>query len=331
MPTDFCVDEILGFQPDGDGEHLWVQIRKTGLNTREVVDWLVARFAVSARDIGYSGLKDKNAVTTQWFSLPLPLSEEITEPESGHDAIEILHQTRSRKKIRIGSHRQNRFQITLRDLPAARNLLEQRLERINKQGFPNYFGPQRFGHGGRNVAAARSMFQSGRKKISRFKRGLYLSAARAFLFNQVLAARVENESWLEILPGEVCVLDGTNSVFSCTEPNEEIQQRHQQKDIHASGPLYGRGESLASGSVLQLEADSLQLEPVLTSGLEMAGLKHERRALRSIARDLHWQWLSDDVLKIEVTLQRGVYATAMLGTLVQLREVERPSTGESIE
>lgn len=326
-PDDFKVEEILGFELDGEGEHLWVNARKTSMNTREVIDWLAGVFGVTARDIGHSGLKDKNAVTTQWFSLPLPIGAAIPDGLSNLAAVEIVRHVRSRKKLRIGAHRQNRFQIILRDLPEGAATIEEGLQKIVRQGFPNYFGPQRFGHGGRNVASARSMFSGGRK-TTRFKRGIYLSAARSHLFNQVLAARIQDQSWLEILPGEVCILNGTNSIFECASPDDEIHKRHQQMDIHASGPLHGRGDSLCTDRVQELEAHCLRDETVLMQGLEAAGLKQERRALRSVANDLSWQWLDTDALRIDVTLQRGVYATALLGELVVLQEGDEPPAGE---
>ncbi|OED35351.1 hypothetical protein AB833_30800 [Chromatiales bacterium (ex Bugula neritina AB1)] len=320
-PGDFKVCELLGFELDGEGEHLWISVSKTGLNTRDVVDQLADIFNTTARDIGYSGLKDKNAITTQWFSVPLAIGLEVPVEIYSIDHTKIARTTRSRKKLRSGSHRHNHFQITLRDLHDCREYLEPRLQRVRDEGFPNYFGKQRFGHGGRNVISARSMFQR-KQKLSRFKRGIYLSAARSYLFNKVLDVRVAQENWQTVLPGEVCVLDGSNSVFHCALPDDEIHQRHVDFDLHTSGPLHGRGRSLVTDAVQQLELRCLEGEEILMAGLEQAGLKQERRALRAIAQDLSWRWLDETTLEIEVKLQRGVYATSLLEELVVLQENE---------
>lgn len=331
-PADFQVDELLGFEPDGEGEHLWIYVSKTGHNTRDLVDLLAQRFEVKAKDIGYSGLKDKHAVTAQWVSVPVAINSEslsdngtvclseINAMLSALPAVEAIRVARSRKKLRTGAHRQNLFRIKLRAISAPQQVLEQRLKAVSEQGFPNYYGPQRFGRDGRNVASARSMFSADRK-LSRFKRGIYLSAARSYLFNSVLAARVSAGNWNTVLSGEACILDGTNSVFHCDQPDDEIVSRNQGFDIHPSGPLYGRGEAAVSGVVAALEESSLGAEPALLQGLEKAGLKQERRSLRAIARNLNWNWPDNNTLEIEVTLQRGVYATSFLRELACVEDV----------
>lgn len=331
-PEDFRVEELLGFEPDGEGEHLWVNVCKTSQNTRDLVDLLAQKFAVKAKDIGYSGLKDKHAVTTQWISLPLAAGSEylsddpadsvvkINELLAELPGVEVTTVTRSRKKLRTGAHRQNGFTIILREMTAPHDVVEQRLTRVAANGFPNYFGPQRFGRDGRNVASAQSMFASNRK-VTRFKRGIYLSAARSYLFNLVLAHRVADKNWNTVLPGEVCILDGTNSVFHNDDPDSAIESRCQAFDIHPSGPLHGRGETVVTAAVADIEEACLKGEPALLKGLEKAGLKQERRALRAVAHALQWQWLDDNTLKLEVILQRGIYATSLLRELVCAEDV----------
>ena len=337
-PEDFQVDEILGFEPDGEGNHLWINIRKCGKNTRDVADEIASAFSIAAKDVGYSGLKDKNAVTTQWFSLPLSgggvseglmvdsddLRTLVEKKLSELTDIDLVTVTRSRKKLRSGAHRTNQFKIVLREVEGTQELINRQLEEIRLQGFPNYFGAQRFGHGGRNIASARSMFQ-GNRKITRFKRGLYLSAVRSYLFNLVLAARVKDKSWQTVLAGDACILDGTNSVFHCETPDSDITLRNQQRDIHPSGPLYGRGRSMTTGTVAELESSCLQDESLFLQGLEKAGLKQERRSLRAVADQLQWTWLDDNTLQLQVMLQRGVYATAFLRELVCVTEAQIPT------
>ncbi len=323
-PTDFQVVENLGFEPDGEGEHLWLEIKKSGLNTRDVLEALARSFKVHEKNVGYSGLKDKHAVTTQWVSIPYPIAE---EPPSAADVIpdlagvEILQLTRSLKKLRRGAHRSNKFVIKLHEIDGDHGGIEKRLETILSTGFPNYFGTQRFGIDGRNIDNARSMFTV-KRKLTRFKRSMYLSAARSWLFNQVLSKRIEQGDWLKVLPGEVCMLDGSNSVFHCEVPDADSQRRLDEKDIHTTGPLHGSGESMATDVVRALEMSCIEQEEVLANGLVNAGLKTERRALRAVAHDLKWQWLDSQALELSFSLQRGVYATSLLSEIVELKQAE---------
>jgi len=168
-----------------------------------------------------------------------------------------------------GAHRENLFRVCLHDVESDRDRTNARLEEISKTGFPNYFGAQRFGIDGRNVEQARSMFTR-KRKLTRFKRSMYLSAARSWLFNQVL--------------------NGSNSVFKCDVSDAEIQQRHDEHDLHITGPLYGRGEAMTEGQPASLESECFAAEELLCNGLELAGLKAERRALRAVARELVAAW-----------------------------------------
>jgi len=325
--TDFIVDECLGFEPDGEGSHLWVQLRKTDCNTADVIASLAEILNVQARDIGYSGLKDKHAVTSQWISLPFAINDPVPEVVGNQIAgtslpagVEILQLTKSGKKLRRGAHRMNAFKIILRELSASHDVIEKNLQVLTACGFPNYFGTQRFGRDGRNIASARNMFSSKKRKLSRFKRSMYLSAARSFLFNAVLAERVKQGTWLKVLPGEVCMLDGSNSVFTCETPDDEIQNRHENQDIHTTGPMFGEGKSLVDNVVAEIEENCMQSEEILTNGLVAAGLKAERRALRAIAHHLQWNWLDSQTLELSFSLQRGVYATSMLQEIVDVQQ-----------
>ena len=327
--ADFQVNEHLGFEPDGEGAHLWVQLRKTDCNTIDVISSMAGILGVAEKDIGYSGLKDKHAVTTQWISVPFPINNPLPDFTDSKladndlpDGVQILQLTKSGKKLRRGTHRMNGFIITLREVESASDTIENNLRNLTQSGFPNYFGAQRFGRHGRNVDSARNMFSSRKRKLSRFKRSLYLSAARAFLFNKVLSVRVEQGSWLEVMSGEVCMLDGSNSVFKCESPDDETQKRLSDHDIHTTGPLYGAGDVMVEDMVKALESTCMENEEVLCQGLVSAGLTCERRSLRAIAHDLDWKWLDEQTLELSFALQRGVYATSMLREIVDLQQSE---------
>lgn len=320
--TDFQVIENLGFEPDGEGEHLWLQVRKTDCNTQDLIDALSGNLKVQAKNIGYSGMKDKRAVTTQWLSAVYPIANGMPQQDAlfaGLENVEVLQLNRSGKKLRRGVHRSNTFIIRLYDIDSGRTEIDHQLDVISKQGFPNYFGEQRFGIDGRNVDHARSMF-SRKRKLTRLKRSLYLSAARSWLFNKVLDARIDAGMWQQVIPGDVCMLAGSNSIFTCDQPDEEIQQRYNIQDIHITGPLYGRGESMATAQAFALESSCLATEQLLCDGLEQAGLKNERRALRATASELNWNWPDENTLELSFTLDRGVYATSLLCEIVQAQQ-----------
>ena len=320
--ADFLVVENLGFEPDGQGEHLWLQVRKTGCNTQDLVTAIESDLKVRGKNIGYSGLKDKHAITTQWLSVAYPIANVLPEISSLFttlNGVEVLQLIRGGKKLRRGVHRENQFTIRLYDIEHGQSEIDSRLNSIRKQGFPNYFGAQRFGVDGRNVDHARSMFTR-KRKLTRLKKSLYLSAARAYLFNKVLDARLQTGSWQQVQCGDVCMLSGTNSIFTCDPLDADIQQRYDQHDLHITGPLHGRGEPMTAGSVLELESDCLATEALLCDGLEQAGLKNERRALRATASELQWNWEDDGTLELSFTLQRGVYATSLLSEIVQLQQ-----------
>lgn len=320
QPEDFQVDEQLGFAPDGAGEHLLLQVWKKNLNTDQVARQLARHAGVAARDVSYGGLKDRNAVTTQWFSLWLPGKPDPDWQGLESASLRILSSVRHRRKLPRGALKSNRFVIVLREMQGPAEVIEQRLTAIRQTGVPNYFGEQRFGRDGQNVQQALAMF-AGRKVKDRHLRGIYLSAARSCLFNQVLAARVVDGNWNRILPGEAVMLCGSRSFFIAETVDEVIATRLAERDIAASGPLWGRGELPCSGEVRALELATVSGYRQLCQGLEDAGLEQERRALRLDVNDLQWHWLDDSrALRLHFELPAGAYATAVLREVVAYRE-----------
>jgi tRNA pseudouridine13 synthase len=188
---------------------------------------------------------------------------------------------------------------------------------------PNYFGEQRFGRDGDNVANARAMFAG--RRVRREQRTLLISAARSELFNRVLAQRVQRACWDSPLDGEVWMLDGSRSVFGPEPFDDALAQRLASFDIHPTGPLWGRGELRTAGDAAQLERDALGDEEALAlrAGLEAEGLKQERRALRLQPADLAWTWRDDNALELAFALPPGAYATVVLAELGDVRAVGR--------
>lgn len=313
---DFAVDELQAIDADGEGDHAWLLVRKRGANT----DWLareLARYAgVAPVDVGYAGLKDRHAVTTQVFTVHLPGRADPDWAAFPHDNVEVLSHSRHRRKLKRGALQGNRFRIVLRDVVGDHAAAEARLQAIAARGVPNYFGEQRFGLGGANVERAEQLFAG--RRFDRQTRSMLLSAARSQLFNAVLADRVQQATWDHGLAGEVWSLAGSRSWFGPeTEADdaEALAARCASGDIHPSGPLWGRGALPTTDAALALESAAVAPYASLRDGLERAGLEQDRRALRLRPQDLTWQWLGDAALELSFTLPPGAYATVVLREL----------------
>lgn len=312
--ADFQVDEILTFTPDGEGEHVYLHVRKDGANTQWVAKQL-ARFAgVRNGDVAYAGLKDRHAITTQWFSVHLPGSEPLDWQAADIEGVEILQTALGRRKLRTGALKGNRFQLRLTELEGDREAIEARLQTIAEQGVPNYYGGQRFGHDAGNLQGALRVFQGERIRDRRLK-GLYLSAARSWLFNQVLAERVREGIWATAMNGDVYMLDGRSACFA-DDGSDNLAERLAAGELHLTGPLWGRGESMATGWAKNLEDRVLQSMETWREGLEAAGMEQERRSLRMRVGELQWEWPDDQSLLLSFTLPSGSFATTVLAELM---------------
>lgn len=339
-PADFFVEENLGFELSGHGEHAFLFLEKTCLTTHALREAIARLASCHPRDVGYAGLKDKHAVTRQWFSVYLPgksdpdwtlLEQDARLTEKSDAYIKLLLVTRHSKKLKIGVHKSNSFSICLKEVKAAASepnqnskaletLLEQRLLQMSKLGIPNYFGEQRFGFGGANVEKALSMFVR-KQRISRNKRSLYLSAARSFLFNQQLASRISDASWSHYIDGDTLMLEGTHSLFELDENAQDyasersrIGERLNEGDIHIGGMMYGEGFRLSATDSSKLEQNLLDQYSELSEGLKHEGIKASRRALRVMPKDLKWT-LDNQQLSLSFQLPVGSYATAFIREL----------------
>ena len=312
---DFFVEELPAFEASGAGEHLLLTIEKRGMNTAFAAKRIAAWAGVDESAIGQAGMKDRHAVTRQRFTVWLPKKVAPDLDALQSDDLRVLDHAWHARKLPRGALAGNRFVLVLRDVEGQRDAIDARLQAIATQGVPNYFGEQRFGRGGNNVQQAVAMFAG--RRVKREERSMLLSAARSELFNRVLAARVEAGTWNSALDGEVWMLDGSRSVFGPEALTDESQARLDAFDIHPTGPLWGEGE-LRSGDVArEVELAAMQGDSAtrLRNGLERAGLKQERRALRLQPSELRWQWLDDAALELRFALPPGCYATTVLREL----------------
>jgi tRNA pseudouridine13 synthase len=304
-PEDFVVTELPLQPPSGTGEHLWVEVEKTGANTAYVAQQLAAAAGVKDGDVGYAGLKDRHAVTRQAFTLYLPKGNTPDLTPLQHPEFKVLSQSRHVKKLRPGDLLGNRFRVVLRDVVGDRAAIEANLQAVAAQGVPNYFGAQRFGHDGGNVELGRAMLAREIRVRHPKKKGLYLSAVRSFVFNEVLALRIQQGLWGQTLPGDVL---------------DEAGQ--------PTGPLWGRGRVTSTDQAQTLENAVAERHAALCDGLEHAGLDQERRALVLRPADLAWDWPQADQLVLSFALPAGTYATSVLAEILQVTEPERHTDDE---
>ncbi len=306
LNEDFIVTELPLQLPSGEGEHLWLDIEKNGANTAFVAQQLAEAAGVQERDVGYAGLKDRHAITRQWFSIYLPKGDTPDLTPLQHPEFKVLAKSRHVKKLRPGDLQGNRFRIVLRDVIGDRDAVEANLQAVASQGVPNYFGAQRFGFDGGNVEQGRAMLAREIRVRNPKKKGLYLSAVRSFVFNEVLAQRIQQGLWGQTLPGDV--------VDDAGRP---------------TGPLWGRGRVTASDHAQALENAVAERHATLCNGMEHAGLDQDRRALVASPADMSWEWPQADQLVITFSLPAGVYATSVLNEILRTTEPDRHADNES--
>ncbi|MBT8441141.1 MAG: tRNA pseudouridine(13) synthase TruD [Gammaproteobacteria bacterium] len=290
-PADFRVDELLSIDFSGEGEHDWLRIEKTGANTHWVAEQFARHANVPVRDVGFSGLKDRHAITTQWFSVRRKIREPTDWSCFEAEGVRLLETRVHNRKLNRGTHRGNAFRIAVRassDLETHRNDIAERLETLRERGVPNYFGEQRFGRDGGNLELGRAIVAG--RRMSRAKRSIGISALRSFEFNSALETRVRDGTWNALIAGDVANLDGSGSMFAVDEMTAELDARCARLDIHPTGEL---------------------------PAISKLGVKVSHRPLRMRIDELRWE-LSEDTLLLEFRLGKGSYATAVLREIVRV-------------
>lgn len=313
--ADFIVKEELGYDMSGDGEFVAVRVRKIDNNTIFVGEKLAAFCGVSARNMSYAGLKDRKAITEQWFCIQMPGKPTPDFSQFQMDGVEILEVTRHNRKIRTGSLDGNHFEILLRNA-TENDELKVRLEIVKHLGFPNYFTEQRFGRDGHNLTEAMRWATGEIKVKDRKKRSFYLSAARSEVFNLVVSERVKLGLATQILPNDILQLKGTHSWFKADQ-NEDLnalQVRLENRDILLTAPLIGETEQNSNDIENQIVAQHHALHDLM----KQERLKPARRPLLMQAENFSWQF-EPAGLRLKFYLPAGSYATALVRELVNLQ------------
>jgi tRNA pseudouridine13 synthase len=356
-PEDFEVEEILGFEPTGEGEHALLWVEKVDRNSNDVAAQFAKRLGLRRRLVNHCGLKDKFAVTRQWFSLHLPgLPTPPAESLEG-DNVKVLASTRNLRKLRRGCHQGNRFAIRLRDCDLSPEAAVARWGEIERRGVPNYFGPQRFGRDGGNIELAKRFFagefgfddrsppdrlrptmgeQTDEQRfdpssksdpssridqplrIDRALRGILISAARSLLFNACVAQRVEAGIWDEPIEGEVFGFSHQRSLVIPSNRRGDEIERFRQGMLELTAPLWGEGELLSFGTLRDQEIAVAGSYPEIIAGLSRFNLRQERRVIRLRPLNSSLDWEGPRTLVLRFELPKGAYATTLLREFVRL-------------
>lgn len=312
---DFRVEEHLDFELTGEGEHVCLWVKKVGENTDYLARQLAKFAGIAAKNVSYAGLKDRQAETYQWFSLYIPGKITPDFDQFELEGVTILKVIRHNKKLRTGCLSGNSFAIVLREI-SNKDELQSALDKV-QHGVPNYFGNQRFGFDGHNVNAALQLF-NGRKIKDRFKRGMYLSAARSYLFNTVISQRIQDNLQSTPLLGDCVQFVANRSFFPLPDLSDSTMQRLSSREVCLTAPLWGAGELTSADDAKQYELNCLQPFENLQAGLAKEGLKQERRPLLLIPEKFSYQWLDDESVKIEFYLPSGCYATSIIRELIEV-------------
>ncbi|MDO6708007.1 tRNA pseudouridine(13) synthase TruD [Photobacterium sp. 1_MG-2023] len=315
-PEDFIVKEQLGFDFAGSGEHFMVKIRKTGENTKYVVNELAKACGVKSRDVSWAGLKDRHAVTEQWLSVHLPgkPDPDLTQFVAEHPGVEVIATDRHDKKLRPGDLAGNAFELRLSELDQPADVVS-RLKQIEQHGVPNYFGAQRFGHDGNNVIKARAWGNDEFRVRDKSKRSFYLSAARSWLFNLVLSQRIAAGKAATLMAGD-CVQDKETDSWTLVEQvTPALQAQVEQGSVLITAPMMGDNALPTQGEVADFEMQIIEQEPLLLKLIRDNRMRHERRALMLRPGDMHWSQEADQLV-VQFSLPAGCFATAVLREMI---------------
>lgn len=300
--ADWRVQERLGFEFAGGGEHACFYVEKHDLNTADVARGLAHAYGVELVQIGYCGLKDKHGITCQWFSVPT--ADDCWR--LGMQGVHCIQIERHTHKLRRGQHAANRFDLCLRELGDGAHAAIEKLA----NPYPNYFGPQRVSPsnveqaldwlgGGKwgSHCSGRPRRRGNRRSRKNGRKGWHISVLRSVLFNEVLSLRVAQGNYIEGIDGDV--LDGGVP----------------------TGPLWGRGRSPVTGDAAEIERRALATHADTCDALEYAGVNQARRRLVVTPRCFEIMQSRQECCVLSFELPVGAYATAMLEHKLDLVDV----------
>jgi len=339
-PEHFIVDEISLYEPQDEGQHLYVNLTKVGLTTKDVQRDLAKLFKIDRNDVGFAGMKDKFARTTQTFSVSIGHGAETLVEESAKRIAENLPVTLNwarlhKNKLKTGHLIGNRFQITVTgiDIPLdeAAQQAQGIVDALDISGVPNFFGPQRFGHNGENVARGLEIIQSGgrlRNRQQKWLQRFLISSYQSYLCNQYLARRIENGAFGHLLQGDIAKKHETGGIFGVEDlPTDE--QRFQAKEISFTAPIFGPKMRQAQDVSGALEDEILAESQITLADLAKVKVEGTRRLGRLFLPDLTILPAKDkEGICIDFSLPKGAFATTILREIMKVDLSNQPDIDE---
>lgn len=317
--ADFIVREELGYELAGEGEFVVVKIRKTNANTLFVGEKLAKFAGISVRNMSYAGLKDRHAVTEQWFCLHLAGKETPDFSQFICEGVEVLEVTRHNRKIRVGALQGNHFELLLRGVQET-DEMKARLSQLQAVGFPNYFTEQRFGRDGHNLTQAMRWANGEITVKDRKKRSFCLSAARSEVFNLVVSKRIEDGLMNIVQPSDYLQLTGSHSFFEVkAEEIAESQARLESGDVLLTAPMIG--ENSLNLTACEAEKTIIVQHANLVELMKKERMGNSRRAMLCKPQNLKWAFEAEG-LRLKFFLDSGSYATGLVRELIVLTEEE---------
>lgn len=317
--NDFKVTEINNIECSGQGEHLWLYIEKINSNT----DWIAKQLAnicqVPRKRVSFAGLKDRNAITQQWFSIQLPKISDVDQIQSAlPPEVIVKNAQRHHKKLKVGQLDNNQFEITIRDINGDRNNIEDNINQVKSFGVPNYFGPQRFGIDLGNISKAQDWFSGSYQPKTTHLKSLLISTSRSHIFNAIVAHRIKKNQWRNAIPGDILQLDGSRSWFHAADATEEeIKQRLAAFDLHITAAMWGENDVQSTDDCALIESHVAEQYDEYLHGLKKFRLRQDRRSIRINVSDLKYQWQDHDLI-LTFTLPPGSYATSVIREIIDV-------------
>ncbi|MCM2678837.1 tRNA pseudouridine(13) synthase TruD [Echinimonas agarilytica] len=314
-PADFKVQEMIRVQPDGEGEHVWMNIRKQGMNTQFLAKRLAKWAGVPEKQVSYAGLKDRHAVTEQWFSVQMPGRETPDVELLNDEEVIVLSAQRHSQKLRSAVLAANRFELRLRNVSDVASV-EQRWHSI-VQGVPNYFGEQRFGINGGNIAKAERMFAG--QRVKRPLQSIYISSVRSLMFNEIVSRRLDQGIFDRLIPGDIMMLSGSNSTFE-QKGEDDLVDRLNSGDIQLTAPLWGEGRDPLVADYAELVAEVTSKHPTLIEGLKSVRARLAFRPIQLKPESCSINAEGNDIV-VGFVLPSGSFATSILRELVDYKDI----------
>lgn len=304
---DFVVIEIPAYEASGEGVHAYAFVEKRELTTLEVVKAL-AGLGVHERDVGFAGMKDKYAVTRQWFSVPEAHADAFKALDD-IEGISVLEVSRHNNNLGIGHLRANRFEIRVRNADDdATSGAEAIIERLRSDGLPNYFGPQRFGRFNGNIADGLRVARGERVPGGRRMHKLFLSSLQSHVFNWLLKARLERGLFGTVVSGDLAQKHDTGGKFIVSDLEAE-SLRAARFEISSTLPIFGKKVGISDGKAGEIESETLEWFDLTVR--DFRSTMGDRRISRLMLDDLEVEGF-DNGFVLSFTLSKGSYATSLL-------------------